>query len=239
MRRQGGARTTPRKCQDHLARTEKKKRSRVLDEILLDSLQQTDGTEMLMLYYRLWDVHDVAVLLCFTLYMCHQARAISVQSSQRSLTRSVQEAAFFSVDVACNCSPTIQWTFMSGSVSRAIGVWRPGAFVNVTADYSSRVEAHDNGSMGLADLRLPDAGYYVVTVADETGGSKDVGFVLKVNEVLYEDLQYLSVSALALACLAALLMLAMWLLDKAYRRIVAWRRRKQMPENDATELQPL
>jgi len=47
--------------------------------------------------------------------------------------------------------------------------------------------------------------------------------------VLYEDLQYLSVSALALACLAGLLMLVMWLLDKAYRKIVAWRRRKQMP----------
>lgn len=48
-------------------------------------------------------------------------------------------------------------------------------------------------------------------------------------EVLYEDLQYLSVSALALACVAALLMLAVWLLDKAYRKIVAWRQRKQMP----------
>ncbi|XP_077422904.1 V-set and transmembrane domain-containing protein 5 isoform X3 [Vanacampus margaritifer] len=166
-------------------------------------------------------------------------RAVSIQSTQHSLTRSVQEDAFFSVDVACNCTPTIQWTFMSSSVSRAIGVWRPGVFINITDDYSSRVEAHDNGSMGLSDLRLQDAGYYVVTVTDDMGGSKDAGYVLKVNEVLYEDLQYLSVSALALACLAALLMLAMWLLDKAYRKIVAWRRRKQMPENDATELQPL
>lgn len=52
---------------------------------------------------------------------------------------------------------------------------------------------------------------------------------LRPPEVLYEDLQYLSVSALALACIAGLLMLAMWLLDKVYRRIVAWRRRKQMP----------
>lgn len=49
------------------------------------------------------------------------------------------------------------------------------------------------------------------------------------SEVLYEDLQYLFISALALACLAALLMLGMWLLNKAYKRIVAWRRRKQMP----------
>lgn len=46
--------------------------------------------------------------------------------------------------------------------------------------------------------------------------------------MLYEDLQYLSVSAVALAGIAGLLMLTMWLLDKVYRRIVAWRQKKQM-----------
>ena len=49
------------------------------------------------------------------------------------------------------------------------------------------------------------------------------------SEVLFEDLQYLSISALALAFVAGLLMLAMWLLHKACRKIKAWRRRKQMP----------
>lgn len=48
-------------------------------------------------------------------------------------------------------------------------------------------------------------------------------------EVLYEDLQYLTVSFLALACLAGLLMLAMWLLDKAYKKIMACKRRREMP----------
>ncbi|XP_030255306.1 V-set and transmembrane domain-containing protein 5 [Sparus aurata] len=192
-----------------------------------------------MWHFRLWDVQDVAVFLSIALYMCHLAGAISIHSPQRSLTRSVQEDVFFSVDVNCSGIHTIQWTFMSGVVSRTIGTWQPGGFTNITVDYSSRVQPHDNGSMGLSDLRLQDGGYYVITVTDATGNSKDAGHVLKVNEVLYEDLQYLSVSALALACIAGLLMLAMWLLDKVYRRIVAWRRRKQMPENDATELQPL
>nr|XP_061797160.1 V-set and transmembrane domain-containing protein 5 [Nerophis lumbriciformis] len=194
---------------------------------------------MLMLHYRLWDVHDVAAILCVALYMCHLVGAISIHSPQRSFIRSVQEDVFFSVDVSCNCTPIVQWTFMSASVSRAIGTWRPGVFANITADYDGRVESHYNGSMGLARLQLQDAGFYVVTVTDDAGGSKDAGFVLKVNEVLYEDLQYLSVSALALGCLAGILMLCMWLLNKAYKKIVACRRRKQMPENDATELQPL
>lgn len=52
-------------------------------------------------------------------------------------------------------------------------------------------------------------------------------FFLLPPEVLYEDLQYLSVSALALAAVAALLMLTMWLLNKLYGKIVAWRRSKQ------------
>ncbi|XP_069389934.1 V-set and transmembrane domain-containing protein 5 [Paralichthys olivaceus] len=189
--------------------------------------------------FRLRDVQDVAVCLSITLYICDLAGAISIQSAQRSLTRSVQEDVFFSLDVSCVGIPTIQWNFMSGAVSRTIGTWQPGVYSNITLDYSSRVRPYDNGSMGLSDLRLQDAGYYVVTVTETEGSSKDTGFVLKVNEVLYEDLQYLSVSALALACVAALLMLLMWLLDKAYRRIVAWRSRRQMPENNATELQPL
>ncbi|XP_076590837.1 V-set and transmembrane domain-containing protein 5 [Chaetodon auriga] len=189
--------------------------------------------------FKLWDIQDVAVFLSITLYMCHLAGAISIHSPQRSLTRSVQEDVFFSVDVTCVGIPTIQWNFMSGAVSRTIGTWQQGVFTNITVDYSSRVQVFANGSMGLSDLRLQDAGFYVITVTETTGSSKDAGFALKVNEVLYEDLQYLSVSALALACLAGLLMLAVWLLDKAYRKIVAWRRRKQMPENDATELQPL
>nr|XP_046245968.1 V-set and transmembrane domain-containing protein 5 isoform X1 [Scatophagus argus]XP_046245969.1 V-set and transmembrane domain-containing protein 5 isoform X1 [Scatophagus argus] len=189
--------------------------------------------------FKLWDVQDVAVFLSITLYMCHLAGAISIHSPERSLTRSVQENVFFSVDVTCIGIPTIQWTFMSGAVSRTIGTWQPGVYTNITVDYSSRVQPYNNGSMGLSDLRLQDAGYYVVTVTETEGNSKDAGLVLKVNEVLYEDLQYLSVAALALAGLAGLLMLLVWLVDKLYRKVVAWRRRKQMPENDATELQPL
>ncbi|KAM8905086.1 V-set and transmembrane domain-containing protein 5 isoform 1-T2 [Spinachia spinachia] len=179
--------------------------------------------------FRFCDLQDVAVLVSITLYMCYLAGAISIHSPQRSLTRSVQDDVFFSVDVTCSGVHTIQWTFMSGAVSRTIGTWQPGVYTNITVDYLSRVQSFDNGSMGLSDLRLQDAGYYVVTVTERAGSTKDAGFVLKVNEVLYEDLQYLAVSALALACLAGLLMLAMWLLDKAYRKIIAWRRRKQMP----------
>lgn len=75
---------------------------------------------------------------------------------------------------------------MSGLVSRTIGAWQPGGYTNITEDYSSRVQAYDNGSMGLSDLQLQDGGFYVVTITESTGSSKDFGFVLKVNgESLY------------------------------------------------------
>lgn len=192
-----------------------------------------------MRHFRLWNI-QVAAVLSIASYMCAQAGSISIHSPEKSLSRLVQEDVFFSVDVKCAGVPTIRWMFMSGLVSRTIGTWQPGTLANITADYSSRVQPCPNGSMGLADLRLQDAGYYVVTVTDGTGSSRDAGLVLKVNEVLYEDLQYLSVSAVGLAGIAGLLMLSMWLLDKLYRRVVTWRRKKQKhAENDATELQPL
>lgn len=117
----------------------------------------------------------------FSHFLTLEAGNISIHSPVKSLVRSVQEDVFLSVDVKCLCVPTFQWTFMSGLVSRTIGTWQPGVYANITVDYSSRVQTYDNGSMGLMDLRLQDAGYYVVTVTDMTGSSRDAGLVLKVN----------------------------------------------------------
>lgn len=47
--------------------------------------------------------------------------------------------------------------------------------------------------------------------------------------MLYEDLQYLSITALALGVVAALLMLVTWLLHKACMKVKAWRQRRRMP----------
>ncbi|KAM9734303.1 V-set and transmembrane domain-containing protein 5 [Menidia menidia] len=192
-----------------------------------------------MWHFRLFTLQDAAVFVSISLYMCHLVRALSVLSPQRSLSGSVMEDVFFSVAVNFSGTPTVSWTFLSARGIRPIGTWQPGMFSNITAEYRSRVQNYDNGSLLLTGLRPPDAGLYLVTVTDPNGDSRELGFILTVNELLYEDLQYLSVSAFTLAVAAALLMLGVWLLHEACRRIKAWRRRKQMPENDATELQPL
>ncbi|XP_034024442.1 V-set and transmembrane domain-containing protein 5 [Thalassophryne amazonica] len=192
-----------------------------------------------MRHFRLWNVQHFTGFLSIIFYTYDLAAAITIQTPERSLIRSVQEDALFSVDVACRGIPIVHWTFTTGAESHSIGTWQPGLYTNITVSYKSRVEPYDNGSMRLSELQLQDAGFYVLTITETTGSSKDVGFVLKVNEVLYEDLQYLSVTALALGCLIGLLMLAMWLLDRAYWKIHSQRHKKQVEENDATELQPL
>uniref|UniRef100_A0A8C8MI22 Immunoglobulin V-set domain-containing protein n=1 Tax=Oncorhynchus tshawytscha TaxID=74940 RepID=A0A8C8MI22_ONCTS len=109
------------------------------------------------------------------------AGAISIRSPQHSLTRPVQQDVLFSVDISCVGIPTVQWTFMSGRVSRDIGAWQPGGFTNVSEDYMDRILTYTNGSMGLSDLRIQDTGFYVITVTELSGSSKDAGFVLNVE----------------------------------------------------------
>ncbi|KAJ7990630.1 hypothetical protein DPEC_G00302380 [Dallia pectoralis] len=188
---------------------------------------------------RLWGTQEVIFFLSITSYVCHLAGAISISSYQQSLTKSVQEDVMFSVDISCLGIPTIQWSFMSARVSRTIGSWQPGGITNVSEEYTDRVQTFNNGSMALSDLSVEDAGFYVITVTELSGSSKDAGFVLKVEEVLYEDLQYLSVFTVVLAFLAAALMLSMWLMDKTYRQLKAWNRQRQKKDNDETELQAL
>lgn len=137
---------------------------------------------------ELWFAVPVCVLT--SSLISPSAGCISIRSAQRNLSRSVQEDALFSVDVSSTGVPTVQWTFMSGAESRFIGTWQPGGDTNLTADYSSRVKAYENGSMVLLDLRLQDTGFYLLTVTEEAGSSKDVGFVLKVNgETLFSHHQ--------------------------------------------------
>ncbi|KAI1893979.1 hypothetical protein AGOR_G00129230 [Albula goreensis] len=191
---------------------------------------------------RTWSTHTTTILLFAALSIgpcCHLIQAITIETPEYSLIKSVQEDVLIAVEIACRGTPTIQWVFMSAQDKREVAVWQPGVYSNVSEYYEDRLQTHANGSITLSDLQLPDSGVYVVTVADSTGSSKDAAIILKVKEVLYEDLQYLSVFATVLGAIAGFLMLSMWLLDKVYRRVKVWRQTRRMPEHDETELQPL
>ncbi|KAJ8410878.1 hypothetical protein AAFF_G00188350 [Aldrovandia affinis] len=188
---------------------------------------------------RNWNTHTPILLLAvLSIGLCHLTQAITITTTEYSLIKPVQEDVLISVGFECRGTPTIQWAFMSARGRRDIAVWQPGVYSNISEYYEDRLQTHTNGSITLSDLRLPDSGVYVVTVSDSTGSSKDATIILKVTEVLYEDLQYLSVFATVLGAMAGFLMISMWLLDKVYRRVKAWQQTR-LPEHDATELQPL
>lgn len=93
----------------------------------------------------------------------------------------MQDNVFFSVDVRCSDTPAVLWTFTSGLFSRTVASWQQGAYTNVSSDYSGRVQTHPNGSLMLLDLRLQDAGIYLLTVTEDSGSSKDAALFLKVK----------------------------------------------------------
>lgn len=94
----------------------------------------------------------------------------------------MQDNVFFSVDVQCSGVPTILWTFTSERSVRTVATWQQGApQANVSSDYSGRVVAHANGSLTLLDLRLQDAGVYLLTASDHSGSTKDAAVLLKVK----------------------------------------------------------
>ncbi|KAJ8256730.1 hypothetical protein COCON_G00188820 [Conger conger] len=187
-----------------------------------------------------WNTHTTIPLLAVLFTgLCCLTQAITITAPEYSLIKSVQEDVLISVGIACSETPTIEWTFMSSSSRRDVAVWQPGVHSNISEYYEDRLKTHNNGSITLLDLRLADSGVYILTVSEPTGHSKGSTIILKVTEVLYEDLQYLAVFVTVLGGIAGFLMLSMWLLDKVYRRVKTWRQMRKQPEHDETELQPL
>ncbi|XP_030634579.1 V-set and transmembrane domain-containing protein 5 [Chanos chanos] len=177
--------------------------------------------------------------LLIVVYLFSFVQGITIRVPERSITEPVQGSVLFSVDIACTGIPTIGWTFTSESEQRNVVSWKHGGIVNISEFYQERVHTFSNGSFILSDVKLQDTGYYIISVTEPSGNSRDAGLVLHVTEVIYEDVQYLAVSALALGAVAGTLMLSMWLLNKLYHYVISLRKRGRIPEHSHTELQIL
>lgn len=81
--------------------------------------------------------------------------------------------------------------FSAISKQQRIAAWIPGGSVNITQLYEGRVVAYPNGSLAISHLLLQDSGYYIITVTEPSGNSKDAGVLLNVTgENNYEYLSY-------------------------------------------------
>ncbi|XP_041919451.1 V-set and transmembrane domain-containing protein 5 [Alosa sapidissima] len=178
--------------------------------------------------------HTLLILLT----LCLTAQALVLHVPEGSLHAVVQGSVLLPADVSSLGLPLVSWRVATATGVHPIVTWQPGVPPNVSSGYERRVEMHTNGSLTLTQLRLHDTGYYVVTVTESSGNSKEAGLLLQVTEVRYEDLQYLGVVLLVLLAVSGSLMVSMWLLERLYRHLMSRQRKRHSPDLQV-ELQPL
>ncbi|KAG5269864.1 hypothetical protein AALO_G00207060 [Alosa alosa] len=194
--------------------------------------------------------HTLLILLT----LCLTAQALVLHVPEGSLHAVVQGSVLLPADVSSLGLPLVSWRVATATGVHPIVTWQPGVPPNVSSGYERRVETHTNGSLTLTQLRLHDTGYYVVTVTESSGNSKEAGLLLQVTEssgnskeaglllqvteVRYEDLQYLGVVLLVLLAVSGSLMVSMWLLERLYRHLMSRQRKRHSPDLQV-ELQPL
>lgn len=173
--------------------------------------------------------------LLIPLSLCLTAQALVLHVPEVSVSAVVQDSVLLSAEVSSAGLAVISWRAATATGIHPIVTWQPGAPPNVSSGYESRVQTYPNGSLSLSQLGLRDAGYYIVTVTEASGNSKEAGLLLAVTEVHYEDLQYLAVFLLVLAAISGSLMVSMWLLERLYR---SWQHKRHSADHQL-ELQPL
>ncbi|XP_029458193.1 V-set and transmembrane domain-containing protein 5 isoform X2 [Rhinatrema bivittatum] len=148
--------------------------------------------------------------------LCLPGLGITLLVPQPIINATAAQNILLPVEHACIGTPAITWEYMSnwGWGMQNIISWKAGIFVNVSKSYDARVHRYENGSIQLLNIGTKDAGYYVVTVMEELGGSKHGIIILNVYEVLYEDLHFVAVFTAFLAAVAAVLICFLWFCDK-------------------------
>ncbi|MBN3304019.1 VSTM5 protein, partial [Amia calva] len=152
-------------------------------------------------------------------------QALTITTPQLRINALAQDDVLFSTQYWFQGTPTIHWRFMSLWRTQDIAVWQPDVYENISEPYKDRLYTYYNGSIMLLDVGVKDSGFYVMTVTEPSGISKDSIIILKVFEKLYEDLPFLIVFGTVLASIAGLFMVLMWFLDKTVHLVK--RRRKQ------------
>ncbi|XP_066555359.1 V-set and transmembrane domain-containing protein 5 [Amia ocellicauda] len=185
----------------------------------------------------LWTTY-IHLLVFITSYMGFwlPVQALTITTPQLRINALAQDDVLFSTQYWFQGTPTIHWRFMSLWRNQDIAVWQPDVYENISEPYKDRLYTYYNGSIMLLDVGVKDSGFYVMTVTEPSGISKDSIIILKVFEKLYEDLPFLIVFGMVLASIAGLFMILMWFLDKTVHLV---KRRRKQRELEEVELQPL
>ncbi|XP_033867759.2 V-set and transmembrane domain-containing protein 5-like isoform X2 [Acipenser ruthenus] len=190
-----------------------------------------------------WEKDTCVPVLLFILFIVDyslQAQGVTIIIPNQVINATVEESALLSVEYLCQGTPTIQWSVLSIWKIQNIVVWEPKKQPNISESYKDRLCTYSNGSIQILNLRENDSGYYVVTVTDHFGTSKDAAIFLKVDVHIYEDLHFVAVILTVLVAISGFSMFLIWLLEKCVQMIKRKRwKQKIRKEAEEIELQSL
>uniref|UniRef100_A0A8D0LAW3 V-set and transmembrane domain containing 5 n=1 Tax=Sphenodon punctatus TaxID=8508 RepID=A0A8D0LAW3_SPHPU len=156
---------------------------------------------------------------------------------QSSINTTVTQNILLSVECICKGSPIIEWKHMLSWGTTKIVEWKSGSYTNISKSYKDRVNTYENGSIQLLNVGVKDAGYYFVTVTEESGRTGYGTIVLNVYEIIYEDLHFVAVFFAFLTAVSAVLICFMWLCNKSIHLFQKKRHKLRETTTEEIELQ--
>ncbi|XP_078077560.1 V-set and transmembrane domain-containing protein 5 [Mustelus asterias] len=183
---------------------------------------------------RSWNDNSLLLILCLTgLHL--QTNGIMVLIPHHVVSATVDENAILSMEYRCNGVPTIGWKQLSAWGMKDIITWEPDNYQNISESYENRIQEFRNGSIQLSNVQLYDAGFYVVTVTDKVGSSKDGVIVLNINEPVDKDLNFVVVAATVLLTISIILMFFLWICNRSVE--LCKMKRKAQSVNASTDME--
>ncbi|XP_040282264.1 V-set and transmembrane domain-containing protein 5 [Bufo bufo] len=174
----------------------------------------------------------VFVALCL-IHQLQQTKGIRLLVSDPIINATVTQNVLLSVEYRSNGTPWIQWQYMSSWKSQCIIEWKVNSYVNISASYTGRVHRFENGSIQLQNVEVRDTGFYMITVSDDFGSTKQSTIILNVHEIRYEEFYFVAVFIAFLATGSAVLVCLMWICNKC---INIAQRKKQHRRAEEIEL---
>ncbi|XP_075707595.1 V-set and transmembrane domain-containing protein 5 [Rhinoderma darwinii] len=151
--------------------------------------------------------------LCL-IHQIHQNKGLFLLVSEPIINATVTQNVLLSVEYTSNGTAWIQWQYLSSWKSQCIIEWKVNSYVNISASYSGRVQKFQNGSIQLQNVEVRDTGFYMITVSDDFGSTKQSTIILNVHEIRYEEFYFVAVFIAFLAAGSAVLVCLMWVCNK-------------------------
>ncbi|XP_063813059.1 V-set and transmembrane domain-containing protein 5 isoform X2 [Pseudophryne corroboree] len=130
------------------------------------------------------------------------------------INATVTQDVLLSVEYTSNGTPWVQWQYLSSWKSQCIIEWKVNSYINISTSYNQRIHKYDNGSIQLERVEVRDTGFYMITVSDDFGSTKQSTIILNVHEIRYEEFFFVAVFIAFLAAGSAALVCLMWACNK-------------------------